>query len=44
MRVVIQDNYDKMSLWTAHYIAAKINAHKEARPFVLGLPTGMDTK
>ena len=40
MRVVIQDNYDKMSLWTAHYITAKINAHKEARPFVLGLPTG----
>ncbi len=40
MRVVIQDNYEKMSLWAAHYIAGKINAHKEARPFVLGLPTG----
>ena len=40
MRVVIQDNYDKMSKWTADYIAAKINAHKEDRPFVLGLPTG----
>ena len=40
MRVVIQDNYDKMSLWAAHYIAEKINAHKEDRPFVLGLPTG----
>jgi glucosamine-6-phosphate deaminase len=40
MRVVIQDNYKKMSLWAAKYIAAKINAHKEERPFVLGLPTG----
>ncbi len=40
MRVVIQDDYEKMSLWAAHYIAAKINAHKEDRPFVLGLPTG----
>ena len=29
MRVVIQDNYDKMSKWAASYIAAKINAHKE---------------
>ena len=40
MRVVIQDNYDKMSKWAADYIAAKIKAHKEPRPFVLGLPTG----
>ena len=40
MRVVIQDDYNKMSKWAAHYIAAKINAHKEDRPFVLGLPTG----
>ena len=40
MRVVIQDNYDKMSVWTAKYIAKKINDHKEDRPFVLGLPTG----
>ncbi len=40
MRVVIQENYEKMSLWAAHYIAAKINGHKEDRPFVLGLPTG----
>ena len=40
MRVVIQDNYEKMSLWAAHYIANKINSHKEDRPFVLGLPTG----
>lgn len=40
MRVVIQENYDKMSKWAAQYIAKKINAHKEDRPFVLGLPTG----
>ena len=40
MRVVIQDNYDKMSKWAANYIADRINAHKEDRPFVLGLPTG----
>lgn len=40
MRLVIQDNYEKMSKWAANYIAAKINGHKEDRPFVLGLPTG----
>jgi len=40
MRVVIQDNYEKMCKWAADYIAAKINAHREDRPFVLGLPTG----
>ena len=40
MRVVIKDNYEKMSRWAANYIAEKIRAHKEDRPFVLGLPTG----
>ena len=40
MRVVIQDSYEKMCLWAANYIAEKIRAHKEDRPFVLGLPTG----
>ena len=40
MRVVIQDDYSKMCKWAADYIAGKINAHKEDRPFVLGLPTG----
>ena len=40
MRVIIQDDYDKMCRWAADYIAAKIRAHKEERPFVLGLPTG----
>ena len=40
MRVVIQNDYDNMCQWAANYIAAKINSHKEDRPFVLGLPTG----
>ena len=40
MRVVIQENYDKMCKWAADYIAARINAHRGDRPFVLGLPTG----
>ena len=40
MRVVIQENYQKMCQWAANYIAEKIKAHKEDRPFVLGLPTG----
>ena len=44
MRVVIQDDYDKMCKWAADYIADKIKAHEAGpeadRPFVLGLPTG----
>ena len=40
MRVVIQEDYRKMCKWAADYIAAKIKAHREDRPFVLGLPTG----
>ena len=40
MRVVIQEDYSKMCKWAANYIAAKIKAHREDRPFVLGLPTG----
>ncbi len=40
MRLLIQPNYDNASLWTANYIAKKINQHNENRPFVLGLPTG----
>ena len=40
MRVVIQENYEKMCRWAASYIAARINAYAEDRPFVLGLPTG----
>ncbi|MER2027502.1 MAG: 6-phosphogluconolactonase, partial [Lachnospiraceae bacterium] len=40
MRVVIQENYEKMCKWAASTIAARINAHRGDRPFVLGLPTG----
>ncbi len=42
MRLIIQEDYERMSVWTAHYIARKIqlsNASAE-KPFVLGLPTG----
>ncbi|MBI3921603.1 MAG: glucosamine-6-phosphate deaminase [Armatimonadetes bacterium] len=42
MRVIIQPDYDKVSKWTAAYIARRIkkfNATSE-KPFVLGLPTG----
>lgn len=40
MRVVIQKDYEAMSKWAANHIAEAINAHKENRPFILGLPTG----
>ena len=40
MRVIIQENYEKMSLWAAKFIADAINSHKGPNPFVLGLPTG----
>ena len=40
MRVVIQNDYDKMCQWAANYIADKIRSHTGDRPFVLGLPTG----
>jgi glucosamine-6-phosphate deaminase len=42
MRIIIHDTYEAMSKWTAHTIAAKINAFQPTRvkPFVLGLPTG----
>jgi glucosamine-6-phosphate deaminase len=39
MRIIIQPNYEKVSLWTAKYIANRISSHKQS-PFVLGLPTG----
>jgi glucosamine-6-phosphate deaminase len=40
--MIIMDNYDKMSKFTAQYIAKRINDAKPDgdRPFVLGLPTG----
>ena len=43
MRVIIEPDYDKLSLWAARYIARRIKEHErsgEKRPFVLGLPTG----
>ncbi|GHV85862.1 glucosamine-6-phosphate deaminase [Spirochaetia bacterium] len=39
MRLVIHEDYEKVSRWTAAYIAERINTHK-GKPFVLGLPTG----
>jgi glucosamine-6-phosphate deaminase len=42
MRILIHENSDRLDLWTAHYIAAKIKSVNPTpdKPFVLGLPTG----
>jgi len=42
MRLIIQPNYEQVSLWTANYVATKIKDFKPSRRnlFVLGLPTG----
>ena len=40
MKLIIQQNYDKMCEWAANHIMQAINNHKENRPFILGLPTG----
>ena len=42
MRLIIQPDYDQLSVWTARYIANKIVkfAPTKEKPFVLGLPTG----
>lgn len=41
MRLIIKENYQEASEWTALYIINKINNHKNTqRPFVMGLPTG----
>jgi len=40
MRLVIHENYEKASLWTAHYITDRIKSFNQNKPFVLGLPTG----
>jgi glucosamine-6-phosphate deaminase len=42
MRLIIEPNYELLSQWAAHYVAAKIKkANPSAgKPFVLGLPTG----
>ena len=42
MRVIIQEDYKKVSKWAAAYVARAINQFKPTpkKPFVLGLPTG----
>jgi len=42
MRVIIESDYESMSLWAARHIAKEMIEHKKRtdRPFVLGLPTG----
>jgi len=39
MRLIIQPDHDRASLWISKYIAKKINSCTQ-KPFVLGLPTG----
>jgi glucosamine-6-phosphate deaminase len=42
MRVIIEPDYESAAKWTANYVAKSINEFgpSEAKPFVLGLPTG----
>ncbi|MDR0877489.1 MAG: glucosamine-6-phosphate deaminase [Treponema sp.] len=40
MRLIILKNYESLSRWAADYIACRINARKNNKHFVLGLPTG----
>lgn len=42
MRLIILDDYDTLSKWSANYIVNKINRFSPTpeNPFVLGLPTG----
>ncbi|KAI9269128.1 hypothetical protein BDA99DRAFT_535204 [Phascolomyces articulosus] len=42
MRLVVRQDYEEVSAWTAHYIKERINQFQPSkeRPFVLGLPTG----
>ncbi len=42
MRLIIQPDYDKVSLWAARYVAKRINEFDPSpkKPFKLGLPTG----
>ena len=41
MRLIIQPDYQSVSQWAAHYVAAKIKAANPTpeKPFVLGCPT-----
>jgi glucosamine-6-phosphate deaminase len=42
MRIIIEPDYDRVSKWTANYVAKRINEFNPSmkKPFVLGLPTG----
>lgn len=42
MRLIIEPDYEQLSQWAANYVAARIRKAEpsEAKPFVLGLPTG----
>lgn len=40
MKTVLKETYSQACEWAALHIAQAINAHKESRPFVLGLPRG----
>ena len=42
MRLIIQPDYQSVSKWAAHYVAAKIKAANPTpeKPFILGCPTG----
>jgi glucosamine-6-phosphate deaminase len=42
MRIIIHENYEALSKWTAYYVAHKIRAARPTKehPYVLGLPTG----
>ena len=41
MRLIIEPDYNQLSKWAANYVIECINAAKnQAKPFVLGLPTG----
>ncbi|MGA1979852.1 MAG: glucosamine-6-phosphate deaminase [Sedimentisphaerales bacterium] len=42
MRIIIQPDYDRVSKWTANYVARRIKGFgpTASKPFVLGLPTG----
>jgi len=40
MRLVILPDHEKASLWTARYIADRINSYQQKKPFILGLPAG----
>lgn len=42
MRIIVQPDYERVSKWTANYIAGRIKKFgpTNSKPFVLGLPTG----